>query len=175
MVFGISMNPLDWVITVTGVVFALIVPFAIAGQLATMVPELLSGPTRMAIGYISMPFLLCYLNDRGALNGDLTSVFFYLYKWAYLIVGLAAVALAIFAGGGFEGGLLLFGLVTTVIGLVIFWQSWKVDRRNQQIADRLMYGPEEPLDRKTLAILDAAQSRTTKSSQPVILNDPVQP
>ncbi|MFQ1701079.1 hypothetical protein ACJ5NV_10825 [Loktanella agnita] len=164
MFLGISMSAKAWAITLTIVAFAMILPFALAGQLAAAAPEPAQGVIRIVIGYISLPLILWTLHERHKLISKPLSVFFYLYKHAYLAVGLGAVAIAVLSGSGFEGGMLRFGLIVTGVALVMLWKSWKVDRQHQYETDKRYYGPEEPLDRKTLAILNAAQSRSDKPS-----------
>lgn len=173
MIFGITMSSKNWAITLTIIALAISLPFALAAFLAPMVPPSLSDITYVAIGYMSLPLVLSFLYDRGKLYHDLTSVFFYLYKWAYLATGIVAIAIANTLGGGFESGVMFFGIATTVIALMMFWHSWKVDKRNAE-ADLRRYGDEAPLDSQTQAILDAATARAAgERDRPLLLDDPI--
>ncbi|WP_341367943.1 hypothetical protein [Yoonia sp. BS5-3] len=160
MFFGISMRPQAWAITLTVIALAIYLPFLAADWLALKLPTALASTAQIVVSYLALPFFLCLLHDKHALDSSMGSVFFYLYKWAFLLTGIAALAYWGVTSGDFAAGVPVFGGLMTVVGLMVFYVSWRSDKRHEReagpAADNL---DAAPLDDKTEAILAAASAR----------------
>lgn len=164
MFLGISMRPLNWALTLSVVALAIYLPFMAANWLAPMTPTALETAMRIAVSFFSVPFILCLLHDKRALGTGIGSVFFYLYKYVFLSVGIAALVYWGITSGDLSAGLPVFGGLMTVVGLMVFYVSWRSDKRHEQESDVWQDQPDAaPLDDQTEAILSAAKARAAQS------------
>lgn len=161
---GVSLSPMGWLMVIVAAVFALAIPFAVIGSIVSPLPEPFRTVTEMALGYVGLPLLLCYLHSRKVFGRGIGSAFFFVYTWFYLLVGLVAMAGSYFAEGGFNLDGFLFGVVMTVIGAGMIWWSRRTlaafnsaveeEMRAQAALER-----EEDIQRQTEAILRAEELR----------------
>lgn len=162
MLFGISMRPLGWAVTLTVVGLTIYLPFLAAERTEAFLPAALAVPVGVFISYLCVPFVLCFLHDRHALSSEKLSIFFYLYKWFYLFAGVGALAYWGLVAGGMEAGFPVLGGLMTFVGLMVFFVSWRSDKRHEREAEGWEDRADAPLDDKTEAILAAAQARAAK-------------
>lgn len=172
MLFGISMRPLGWAITLTLVGLTIYLPFMIADLATVDLPALLAAPAKVFISYLYVPFALCALHDRHALRSEKLSIFFYVYKWCYLFTGIAALTYWKLVAGGMDAGFPVLGGLLTCVGLTVFYLSWRSDKRHEREAEGGENRADAPLDHKTEAILTAAKARAAKpTSMPLLLGE----
>lgn len=176
MFLGISMSPRAWAMTLTAVALAIYLPFLAADWLAAIAPSALRGTFRICASYLALPFLLCLLHDRHALGTGIGSIFFYLYKTIFLVVGIVVVVYWAVTSGDFAAGFPVFGGLMTVVGLMVSYVSWRSDKRHEQEVAQWEDRADAPLDDQTEAILAAAKARSAApkprpTSIPLVLGD----
>lgn len=172
MFLGISMRPLSWVLTLSTIALVIGLPFLAADRLAAMVPPALATMTQIGIGFFCVPLVLCVLHDKHLLGRGIGSIFFYLYKYVFLAVGLAALVYWGITSGDLGAGVPVFGGLMTLIGLMVFYVSWRSDKRHEHEAEYWEERPDAPLDDQTEAILAAAKARAAQpKSAPLVLSE----
>ncbi len=166
MLFGISMRPAGWALTLTAVALAVYLPFIAAHRAEAFLPPVLTAPAGVFISFLCVPFALCFLHDRHALSSDKLSIFFYVYKWCYLFAGVGALSYWGFVAGGMESGVPVLGGLMTFVGLMVFYFSWRSDKRHEREAEGWEDRADAPLDDQTEAILAAAKARAARPARP---------
>lgn len=162
MFLGISMRPLSWVLTLSTIALVIYLPFLAAERLATLVPAAFEMIVRIGVGFFSVPLVLCVLHDKHLLGRGIGSIFFYLYKYVFLAVGLAGLVYWGITSGDLSASIPVFGGLMTVVGLMVFYVSWRSDKRHEQEAEHWEERADAPLDDQTEAILAAAKARAIK-------------
>ena len=102
MYFGIEMSLKSWLLVIAAAVLALIIPFGVIGSIVAPLPEPMSMIVEFALAYLGFPALLCYLHSRKVFGRGIGSVFFKVYTWFYLLIGVAVMIAAFNAEGGFN-------------------------------------------------------------------------
>ncbi len=131
MIFGISLPLSTWLILIVAAVLALIIPFGIVGSITSFLPEPIDLIASNLLAGIGFPILLCYLHSRKMFGSGLDSVFFKIYTWFYLILGLFSISFGFLAYETPQLTGILIGVIMLATGLGMLWWSRRTAARLQ--------------------------------------------
>ncbi len=135
MFFGIVLSPSAWAMILIAVIGALVIPFMFIAEFANLFPAPLSTIIEVSLGYVGFPLLLCYLHSRKLFGRGMGSMFFFIYKWFYVLIGVVALIGTPYAEGGFNVEGFMFGVIFTTVGLVMIWWTRKIDKSFQDAVE----------------------------------------
>ncbi|NSX54154.1 hypothetical protein [Parasulfitobacter algicola] len=121
--FGVSLPLSTWFILIGGALLALIIPFSIIGSFTSFLPEPFDLIASNLLAGIGFPVLLCYLHSRKMFGRGLGSVFFRIYTWFYLVLGLFSISMGFLSNEAPNLAGIMFGVIMLATGLGMLWWS----------------------------------------------------
>lgn len=121
MIFGVSLPLSTWFMLVVGAVLALIIPFGIIGSVTSFLPEPINLIATNILAGIGFPVLLCYLHSRKMFGRGLGSIFFKIYMWFYLLLGIFSIGFGVMAYDTPQWDGIIVGVIMLATGLGMFW------------------------------------------------------
>lgn len=127
MFLGVSLSPWTWFMLVVGAAFSLLIPFTILGSIAAYFPAPFDTIVEILLIGIGFPVLLGFLHSRKVFSRGLGSVFFTIYTWFYLLLGLFAIVFgyAAYDTPHYDG--IIVGIVLFITGCALIWWSRKTN------------------------------------------------
>ncbi|MEP5759491.1 MAG: hypothetical protein ABJ327_09380 [Litoreibacter sp.] len=125
MFVGVSLSPWTWLMLIVGAAISLLLPFAIIGSIASYFRDPINTVVEVVLAGVGFPVFLGFLHSRKVFDRGLGSVFFKIYVWFYLLLGLFAIGFGYLAYDTpqYDGMIVGFVLLITAIGLI--WWSRK--------------------------------------------------
>ena len=164
MYFGVEMPLKSWLLVITAAVLALIIPFGVIGSIVAPLPEPMSMIVEFALAYFGFPALLCYLHSRKVFGRGIGSVFFKVYTWFYLLIGVAVMVAAFNAEGGFSLDNFIFAALMLAVGVGMLWWSRRTAAKfaaavEEEAISQAALEREEDIERQAEAILRAEEMK----------------
>lgn len=160
--FGLEMPLKSWLLVLAAAALALIIPFGVIGSIVAPLPEPLSTIVEVILAYLGFPALLCYLHSRKVFGRGMGSVFFKVYTWFYLLIGVAVMVGAFVAEEGFDLDGFIFAILMLTVGTGMLWWSRRTAARfaaaaEEQAAAQAALEREDDIQRQAEAILRAEE------------------
>lgn len=127
MFLGISLSPWTWFMLIVAAAFSLLIPFTLIGTIAAYFPEPVDTVVEVVLAGIGFPVLLGYLHSRKVFGRGLGSVFFTIYTWFYLLLGLFAIGFGYLAYDTPQYDGMIVGAVLFLTGCALVWWSRKTN------------------------------------------------
>ena len=161
MFFGIVITPWTWLMLIVAVILSLVMPFAVVGSVTSFLPEPFNLIASNILAGIGFPVLLCYLHSRKMFGRGLGSVFFRLYTWFYLVLGLFSISFGFLAYDTPQVPGIIVGIIMLATGLGMVWWSRRTsgalqDALNQDAEQQAAFEREQQIQIQTEAIARAA-------------------
>ena len=162
--FGLEMPLKSWLLVLAAAALALIIPFGVIGSIVAPLPEPMSTIAEVALAYVGFPVLLCYLHSRKVFGRGLGSVFFRVYTWFYLLIGVAVMAGAFLAEDGFNLDGFIFAILMLAVGTGMLWWSRRIRAKfaaavEEETVAQAALEREEDIQRQAEAILRAEEMK----------------
>ncbi|MEP3635994.1 MAG: hypothetical protein ABJN14_01875 [Paracoccaceae bacterium] len=153
---------------IVAAVFSLLIPFAVIGSISAYFPEPLDTVVEVLLIGIGFPVLLAYLHSRKVFARGLSSVFFKIYTWFYLILGLFSVSFGYLAYETPHYDGIIVGAFLLLTGCGLIWWSRKTDSNvaaaiQDDAAHRAEIEREEQIQIQAEAIARAEQIKNGQS------------
>ena len=162
MFVGVSLSPWTWLMLIVAAAISLLLPFAIIGSISSYFPEPISTVVEVVLAGIGFPVFLGFLHSRKVFDRGLGSVFFKIYIWFYLLLGLFSVGFGYLAYDTpqYEG--MIVGFVLLATGAALIWWSRKTSNAYASAVDadanyRAEMEREEQIQIQAEAIVRAEQ------------------
>lgn len=168
MYYGVSLPLSTWFMLIVGAVLALVLPFAVIGSITSFLPAPINLIVSNVLAGIGFPVLLCYLHSRKMFGRGIGSVFFKIYTWFYVLLGLFSISFGFMAYDEPQFTGIAFGVIMLATGLGMIWWSRRTNRAlqdaiNQDAEQRAAYEREEQVQIQAEAI---ARAEAMKDQSP---------
>ena len=166
--FGVSLPLSTWFMLIVGAVVALIIPFGVIGSITSFLPEPVDAIVGNLLAGVGFPVLLCYLHLRKMFGRGMGSVFFKVYMWFYILLGLFAISFGILAYDTPQIDGVIIGIIMLATGIGMLWWSRRTNIALQAAYDeedqvRAAAEREEQIQMQAEAIARAEQLKQAQS------------
>jgi prolipoprotein diacylglyceryltransferase len=107
--------------------FSLLIPFTILGSVAAYFPAPFDTIVEVLLIGIGFPVFLGFLHARKVFSRGIGSVFFTIYTWFYLLLGLFSMSFGYLAYETPQYDGIIVGVVLFITGCALIWWSRKTD------------------------------------------------